>query len=101
MLKNVVRIPRTNNVFLRDSIVGVTEAHATGGFHRLSITIIGIGFEKEIQTDVISGDEINFYDEDYSHKRYKQVLADCPIWHAEVVKAIFGDEDGDRQLGCN
>jgi hypothetical protein len=100
VLKDIVTIPRTANVFLRDSIVGITNPHVTGGdFLRLSITIVGIGFSQEIQTGELNTEEGD--DTEWSWELHQKFLKECPICHAEVVKAVFGENDGDRQLGCN
>lgn len=89
-MRDIVTIPRTDNVFLRDTIVGVTHPHITGGqFLRMSLRIIGVGFQVEIQTHIVNG----VTGEEEYFECHEKFINECPVWHAEVVKAVFGDKD--------
>jgi hypothetical protein len=87
-MKNIVTIPRTDSVFLRESIIGVTNPCVTGGhFLRMSLKIIGVGFQVEIQTEIVNG----VTGEEEYFERHEKFIKECQIWHAEVVNAVFGD----------
>lgn len=98
MSDKIVVIPRTNAVFIRDSIVGVTEAHVSSDpFLRMSLKIVGVGFETEITSAEVktSMDSLpTITDLNFKYELRKIVEKEAKIWHAEVVKAIFGDNNG-------
>jgi len=58
------------------------------------LTIIGIGFKTTITSKDVNIEDVDFTDPEFRYKLRKIFEKEAVIWHAEVVKAVFGENDG-------
>lgn len=90
----IVTIPRTNHVFLRESIVGVSDVTVVDAYlvrysKTLCVTIYGVGFESHININIDVPDEL--YQDSQMFELMSFYTQECDKWHAEVVDVVFGD----------